>query len=212
MMARIRPPIMFCLSAKAPRLFYIVFAVGAKGTAVSIPLGTTAPLTITGNGSPSWTLGGTSRTTQWGDHEGVNVISYSGASGSGAAATWNDPKLTGTANLATATAATINSLRQAFQIQKLYERDARGGTRYTELVRSHFGVVSPDARLQRSEYLGGRLLPLIFLRFLKLVLLMVHRLKVIWLVMVLSLILVLDLLSHLLSIVLLLVLFLFVLI
>lgn len=52
-------------------------------------------------------------------------------------------------------AITINSLRQAFQLQKLYERDARGGTRYTEILRSHFGVVSPDARLQRPEYLGG---------------------------------------------------------
>ena len=58
-------------------------------------------------------------------------------------------------DLSQATAATINSLRQAFQIQKLLERDARGGTRYTEIVRSHFGVVSPDARLQRPEYLGG---------------------------------------------------------
>jgi len=59
------------------------------------------------------------------------------------------------ADLSTATAATINQLRQAFQIQKLLERDARGGTRYTEIVRSHFGVTSPDARLQRPEYLGG---------------------------------------------------------
>jgi hypothetical protein len=59
------------------------------------------------------------------------------------------------ANLEDATAATINQLREAFQVQRLYERDARGGTRYTELIRSHFGVVSPDARLQRPEYLGG---------------------------------------------------------
>lgn len=59
------------------------------------------------------------------------------------------------ADLSEVTAATINQLRQAFQIQKLYERDARGGTRYTEIIRSHFGVVSPDARLQRPEYLGG---------------------------------------------------------
>jgi hypothetical protein len=63
--------------------------------------------------------------------------------------------MTGTADLSGATAATINRLRQAFQIQKLLERDARGGTRYTEILRSHFGVVSPDARLQRPEYLGG---------------------------------------------------------
>lgn len=54
----------------------------------------------------------------------------------------------------------INSLRMAFQIQKLYERDARGGTRYVELLRSHFGVVSPDARLQRAEYLGGSRFPI----------------------------------------------------
>lgn len=59
------------------------------------------------------------------------------------------------ADLTDATAATINQLREAFQIQKLYERDARGGTRYTEIVLAHFGVSSPDARLQRPEYLGG---------------------------------------------------------
>ena len=59
------------------------------------------------------------------------------------------------ADLSSATAATINQLRQSFQIQKLLERDARGGTRYTEIIRAHFGVISPDARLQRPEYLGG---------------------------------------------------------
>ena len=50
---------------------------------------------------------------------------------------------------------TINQLRQAFQVQKFYERDATSGSRYTELILSHFGVQSPDARLQRPEYLGG---------------------------------------------------------
>ena len=58
-------------------------------------------------------------------------------------------------DLSDATAATINSLREAFQVQRLYERDARGGTRYIEIIKSHFGVTSPDARLQRPEYLGG---------------------------------------------------------
>ena len=58
-------------------------------------------------------------------------------------------------------AATINQLRMAFQIQKLYERDARGGTRYIELLKSHFGVTSPDARLQRPEYLGGNRIPIV---------------------------------------------------
>lgn len=63
-------------------------------------------------------------------------------------------------NTGSQAAATINQLRMAFQIQKLYERDARGGTRYTEILRSHFGVVSPDARLQRPEYLGGNRIPI----------------------------------------------------
>ncbi|UYD39198.1 MAG: major capsid protein [Wigfec virus K19_141] len=58
-------------------------------------------------------------------------------------------------DLTDATAATINQIREAFQIQRLFERDARGGTRYTEILRAHFGVVSPDSRLQRPEYLGG---------------------------------------------------------
>ena len=68
---------------------------------------------------------------------------------------WLNPALSATADLSTAKPISINDLRQAFQIQKLYERDARGGTRYTEILRSHFGVISPDARLQRPEYLGG---------------------------------------------------------
>ena len=55
---------------------------------------------------------------------------------------------------------TINELRTAFQIQKLYEKDARGGTRYTEILKMHFGVESPDARLQRPEYLGGKRIPI----------------------------------------------------
>lgn len=64
------------------------------------------------------------------------------------------------ADLGNATAATINELRLAFQLQKLYERDARGGTRYIEIIKSHFGVTSPDARLQRPEYLGGERIPI----------------------------------------------------
>lgn len=63
-------------------------------------------------------------------------------------------------NSCNAVVATINQLRMAFQIQKLYERDARGGTRYIEVLKSHFGVTSPDARLQRPEYLGGNRVPI----------------------------------------------------
>lgn len=66
------------------------------------------------------------------------------------------------ADMSTVAAATINSLRSAFQLQKFYEKDARGGTRYTEIIRSHFGVISPDSRLQRSEYLGGCSTPIMF--------------------------------------------------
>ena len=62
--------------------------------------------------------------------------------------------------VATGSMATINELRQAFQIQKFYERCARGGTRYIELLKSMFGVTSPDARLQRPEYLGGNRVPI----------------------------------------------------
>ncbi|UPW41648.1 major capsid protein [Peromfec virus RodF8_30] len=63
-------------------------------------------------------------------------------------------------NDGTAAAATINQLRMAFQIQRLYEKDARGGTRYIEILKEHFGVTSPDARLQRPEYLGGNRIPI----------------------------------------------------
>lgn len=59
------------------------------------------------------------------------------------------------ANLDESSIFTINSLRTAFQMQKFYERLARGGSRYTEVLRSFFGVVSPDARLQRPEFLGS---------------------------------------------------------
>lgn len=59
------------------------------------------------------------------------------------------------ADLSSVTGVTISSLRTAFQMQKFYERLARGGSRYTEVLTSFFGVVSPDSRLQRPEYLGG---------------------------------------------------------
>lgn len=59
------------------------------------------------------------------------------------------------ADLSNVSAITINGLRTAFQMQKFYERLARGGSRYTEVLRSFFGVVSPDARLQRPEFLGS---------------------------------------------------------
>ena len=62
--------------------------------------------------------------------------------------------------LANVDVGTINELRMAFQIQKLYEKDALGGSRYTEILKHHFGVTSPDSRLQRPEYLGGKRIPI----------------------------------------------------
>lgn len=63
-------------------------------------------------------------------------------------------------NLGDVSSVTINALRMAFQMQKLYEKDARGGTRYIEILKSHFGVTSPDSRMQRPEYLGGSRVPI----------------------------------------------------
>lgn len=134
------------------------------GTAVSIPLGTTAPIRSDGAQiqiKPTGALSGVGMTLA--AAAGSPLISGAGAGGGGNA-TWNGAggAVAGMyADLSTATAATINQLRQSFQIQKLLERDARGGTRYTEIVRSHFGVISPDARLQRPEYLGGGSAPIV---------------------------------------------------
>jgi len=121
-----------------------------KGPAVELPLGTTAPVVSAGSGLPVWTVGGT--TGQALTSIGVANAQWSGTPSAGTAV-WETTALE--ADLSNATAATINQIREAFQIQRLYERDARGGTRYTEIIRSHFGVVSPDSRLQRPEYLGG---------------------------------------------------------
>ena len=129
------------------------------GTAVSLPLGTSAPIkygpplsgnvaNLTGNWVSAYTD----------NSNNPNWAATSGGTGVPAVTVANT-RYNLYADLSAATAATINQLRQSFQIQKLLERDARGGTRYTEIVRSHFGVVSPDARLQRPEYLGGGVTP-----------------------------------------------------
>jgi len=138
-----------------------------KGTAMTLPLGTSAPVsgtltsgTVGGTGVPTFDVG-TSTGRNLRGTAGLNNVTWD-ANPVTDDADWGDPNLavsslamTGTADLSMATAATINQLREAFQIQRLLERDARGGSRYTEIVRSHFGVSSPDQRLQRPEYLGG---------------------------------------------------------
>jgi len=132
------------------------------GVQVDIPLGTRAPvvgpsplLLTTNDGSQTHNLAvspndefttNMSRVNWRGEVDGLtNLKYYSGLE----------------VDLTNATAATINSLRQAFQIQRLLEADARGGTRYQELILSHFSVRGGDARLQRPEYLGGSSTPFI---------------------------------------------------
>lgn len=156
-----------------------------KGTAVTIPLGTSAP--VYGN-DPFTTLplyqayNSTDAATQYGTINKIAGTTNFGAAGNlwtglaagdtatgfqlGTAAQYTAANGGGStyqppfADLSAATSATINSLRQAFQLQKLMERDARGGTRYTEIIKAHFGVSSSDARLQRPEYLGGGIAPI----------------------------------------------------
>ena len=117
-----------------------------KGDAVNLPLGSTAPVYTDADDGGLIDVYSTPQS--------ANVAMYSGGSNLTANNSGGGEPLY--ADLANATAATINQLREAFQIQRLYERDARGGTRYTEILQSHFGVTSPDARLQRPEYLGGQ--------------------------------------------------------
>ena len=74
--------------------------------------------------------------------------------------TWLNPGLKTNFDINSSAGIEINDMRQAFQVQRLLERDARGGTRYTEIIRSHFGVTSADQRLQRPEYLGGGSTPI----------------------------------------------------
>ena len=126
-----------------------------KGDAVTLPLGGQAEVKIsdisgdtTGLDGKFAVIGeGTDGYGRLGGQDVYGDSSFTGANNGNYANIYSD--------LSTATAATINQLREAFQIQRLYEKDARGGTRYTEVIQSHFGVTSPDARLQRPEYLGG---------------------------------------------------------
>lgn len=148
-----------------------------KGTAVTIPLGTSAPVygvaqDSSGNGRNAFQMyNNTDGALQYGsisktvgalttqlNMTGLAAGDTSQSLGLATAAqyaslgsSYSPPY----ADLTNATAATINLFRQAEMVQRIYERDARGGTRLTEVLLAHFGVVSPDARIQRPEYLGG---------------------------------------------------------
>ena len=139
-----------------------------KGPSVTLPLGTEAP--ISGIGTINAQYGTTNQAVQ--ESGGVNrsyaaakiIDSGAGGTNDNRIAIEQDPNSTGypriVADLSAATAATVNQLRQSFQIQKILERDARGGTRYPEIIRAHFGVVHPDMSW-RPEFLGGSTSPVI---------------------------------------------------
>lgn len=140
-----------------------------KGPAIELPLGVSAP--VHGNeyavklvdSTNYFALGGKPNEIIMKVSDGNPMAMNADISGLTNATSTNralgfpsSPILTGLeTDLSSATAATINNLREAFQLQKMLERDARGGTRYIEIVRSHFNVINPDYRLQRPEYLGG---------------------------------------------------------
>ncbi|WNK13725.1 MAG: major capsid protein [Microvirus sp.] len=127
-----------------------------KGTAASLPLGTRAPIFADTAATANTFIHVLNNA---GSPRNVDVNStpnsiriQTGAPQAGSALLYAD--------LTNATASTINDLRQAFLLQSFLEKDSRGGTRYTEIIRNHFGVTPPDYRLQRPEYLGGGSTPI----------------------------------------------------
>lgn len=134
-----------------------------KGTAVKTPLGITAPIVgngpirITGNNGDVYKLNTGNNTYYHIWNETQNHLGHSEND--------TDLKLVNNnsglvADLTKATAATINALRLSFATQNILEKDARGGTRYNEVIKMHFGVTSPDGRMQRPEYIGGKRIPI----------------------------------------------------
>lgn len=140
-----------------------------KGPAVTLPLGTSAPVVLnpwkSTDQSFLWENTGAARVVP--TAMPANIIArpltagYGNLSDTSSDYLIYDPNGTLSADLTSATASTINDLRLAFQTQRFYEKQARGGTRYTEVIKSHFDVVSPDMRLQRPEYIGGGSTPVI---------------------------------------------------
>ena len=132
-----------------------------KGPGVEIPLGNRAPIIGIGLGTGiNWATNHDVYETE--NSTAVNYPFWQNSSSvyiRGSAAGQTPPSIY--ADLSDATASTINSLREAFQLQRLYERDSLGGTRYVELLKSHFGAQSPDFRLQRPELLASSTVPVV---------------------------------------------------
>jgi len=137
-----------------------------KGPEATIPLGSSAPIigyTLPGSTNPPYQPPVIRNTTTGvimnNIDLGTNSIGEMSQTGS-ATAVWPDFQYSHVADLSAATAATINELRSAFRLQEWLEKNARGGSRYTESILAHFGVRSSDARLQRPEFLGGGSVPI----------------------------------------------------
>ena len=139
-----------------------------KGSSVTTPLGTTAPVMFNSDSKVNtntlsdiniYRADGTKYTSTDGDPIAVAAngqIAKYGGSISGASAVY----VSAQADLTQATAATINALRLAFATQRILEKDARFGTRYREILKGHFGVTASDESLLVPEYLGGKRIPL----------------------------------------------------
>ena len=153
--------------AKAHDLFTSSSIEPQKGPTVMLPLGTTAPVTIQAkDGNSDFYLAGqqSNNVTAIKQGElhtdlGKAFIPYANNLTNNEVLRYHDG-LAGTTDLSNASSASINDLRIAIALQQMYELDALAGTRYTEIIFSHFGVRSSDARLQRSEYLGGKKVPI----------------------------------------------------
>jgi hypothetical protein len=119
-----------------------------KGTGIDLPLGTSAPIATDASAASSVTVKSTAQSDA---QKFLTPSTYTVLSSNGL----GDDSQSLYADLSDASAPTIYSLYEAFALQELLQMDARGGTRYFEILRAHFGVTSPDSRLQRPEYLGG---------------------------------------------------------
>lgn len=156
------------MAARAKRADYFTTALPwpQKFTAPTVPIGGLAPVIGIGKSNQLFTIAGQA---VWETNAG-GTINYPFSQAidpaapaaeffiKGSAASGATPQIY--ADLAATSGVAINVLRQAWLVQQLLERDARGGTRYVELIRSHFGVINPDFRLQRPEYIGGGQSPL----------------------------------------------------
>lgn len=133
-----------------------------KGEAITLPIGEKAPVISNGNAfKVSATSGGDGTTLRIDRDPQDTTLNHVLSNGVNYANPLYWARETGLqADLTSAIAATINAQRQAFALQRILEKDARGGTRYREILLNHFGVVSPDARQQIPEYLGGKRVPI----------------------------------------------------